>query len=119
MAERIAGVVISGNKHAQIALRAIYGIGPTRAKEICKEASVDPERKISDLSEAELEALRKEVANFTLEGNLRREVSMSIKRKMDIGCYQGRRHRSGLPVRGQRTKTNARMRKGKRKPVRK
>ncbi|MBV53193.1 MAG: 30S ribosomal protein S13 [Coxiellaceae bacterium] len=118
MVARVAGVNIPMHKHTHIALRAIFGIGPTRALKICELAGIKPESKISSLSEAELDLLRSEVAKFTIEGNLRREVSMNIKRKMDIGSYQGRRLRSGLPVRGQRTKTNARTRKGKRKPIR-
>lgn len=118
MAVRIAGVNIPENKHARIALRAIYGIGKTRADKICGDCGVNPAAKISTLSEPELEKIRSAVANFAIEGDLRREISMHIKRKMDLGCYQGVRHRRGLPVRGQRTKTNARTRKGKRKPVR-
>ncbi|MCH9769910.1 MAG: 30S ribosomal protein S13 [Gammaproteobacteria bacterium] len=117
MAVRIAGVNIPEQKHAQIALRSIYGVGPTRALQICEAAKVDPAVKIGTLSEAELESLRSEVAKFEVEGDLRREVSMHIKRKMDLGCYQGIRHRRGLPVRGQRTKTNSRTRKGKRRRV--
>lgn len=117
MAVRIAGVNLP-NKHARIALRAIYGIGPTRASQICASAGVDPAMKIEEISEGELEKLRAEVDTFTIEGDLRREVSTNIKRKMDLGCYQGVRHRRGLPVRGQNTKNNSRTRKGKRKPVR-
>ncbi|MGK0673563.1 MAG: 30S ribosomal protein S13 [Halothiobacillaceae bacterium] len=116
---RIAGINIPVNKHTVIALTSIYGIGPTRAKEICAKAGVRPETKVRDLAEAEIEALRAEVAKFTVEGDLRREVSMSIKRLMDMGCYRGLRHRRGLPVRGQRTRTNARTRKGPRRPVKK
>ena len=118
MAARIAGVNIPVNKHACIALQAIYGIGPTRASKICDNAGIKPDFKVKDLSDAELESLRGEVAKFSVEGDLRRERSMDIKRKMDLGTYQGIRHRKGLPVNGQRTKTNARTRKGKRKPVR-
>ncbi|MCB1827220.1 MAG: 30S ribosomal protein S13 [Coxiellaceae bacterium] len=118
MAARIAGVNIPENKHAQIALRSIYGIGPTRAREICEASQVDPATKISELAEQDLERIRTEVAKYILEGDLRREISMNIKRKMDLGCNAGIRHRRGLPVRGQRTKTNARTRKGKKKPVR-
>ena len=117
MAARVAGVNIPMHKHTRIALREIYGIGETRASKICEATGVDPAAKVSTLSEAELDLLRTEVAKYSVEGNLRREVSMSIKRKMDIGSYQGRRLRAGLPVRGQRTKTNARTRKGKRKPI--
>tara|TARA_A100001015_G_scaffold306361_1_gene400505 strand:- start:3597 stop:3968 length:372 start_codon:yes stop_codon:yes gene_type:complete len=117
IAARVAGVNIPMHKHTVIALREIYGIGPTRADLICKLAGVNPSVKVSTLSEAELDLLRSEVAKFTVEGNLRREIGMNIKRKMDTGSYQGRRLRSGLPVRGQRTKTNARTRKGKKKPI--
>ena len=116
---RIAGVNIPDRKHAVIALTSIYGVGPTRAKQICEAASVAPDRKIMELTEEEVEKLRTEVAKFTVEGDLRREVSMSIKRLMDLGCNRGIRHRRGLPLRGQRTRTNARTRKGPRKPIRK
>jgi len=116
---RIAGVNIPQHKHAVIALRAIYGIGPTRAKNICAQAGLNPETKVKDLTEAELEVLRAEVSKHTIEGDLRREVSMNIKRLMDLGCYRGLRHRRGLPLRGQRTRTNARTRKGPRRPIRK
>ena len=118
MAIRIAGVNIPEHKHARIALRSIYGIGPTLAHNICVASNVDPCVKISTLSPEELDLIRNEVNKQTVEGDLRREVSMQIKRKMDMGSYQGIRHRKGLPLRGQRTKTNARTRKGKRKPVR-
>jgi small subunit ribosomal protein S13 len=117
MSARIAGVNIPVHKHACIALRSIYGIGPTRALKICVKTNVSPNCKIKDLTEEELEALRTAVAEYMVEGDLRRQVSMNIKRKMDLGCNVGIRHRRGLPVRGQRTKTNARTRKGKRKPV--
>ncbi|MEW6444781.1 MAG: 30S ribosomal protein S13 [Pseudomonadota bacterium] len=116
---RIAGINIPVNKHTVIALTSIYGIGSTRAKLICESAGVPTNAKVRDLVEAQVEALRAEVAKFTVEGDLRREVSMSIKRLMDMGCYRGLRHRRGLPVRGQRTKTNARTRKGPRRPVKK
>lgn len=116
---RIAGVNIPVQKHAWVALMSIYGIGRTRARKICGAAKVDPARKIKDLSEVEEEALRVEVARQPVEGDLRREVSMNIKRLMDMGCYRGLRHRRGLPLRGQRTRTNARTRKGPRKQVRK
>ncbi len=112
---RIAGVNVPEKKHANIALRSIYGIGPTRALSICEAAGVHPQTKILALTEAQLEALRLEVAKFQVEGDLRREVAMSIKRLVDLGCYRGIRHRRGLPVRGQRTKTNARTRKGRAK----
>ena len=118
MAARIAGVNIPVQKHAQIALRSIYGIGPTRADAICAAAGIDPTIKIKDLTEQDLDRLRAEVAKYDIEGDLRREISMNIKRKMDLGCNVGIRYRRGLPVRGQRTKTNARTRKGKRKPIR-
>jgi len=116
---RIAGVNIPDKKHTVIALRAIYGIGPTRAKQICVAANIAPEVQVRNLTEAELDTLRAEVGKFIVEGDLRREVSMSIKRLMDLGCYRGQRHRRGLPVRGQRTRTNARTRKGPRRAVKK
>ena len=116
---RIAGVNIPDRKHAVIALTSIYGIGRTRAAEICDAAGVAQNRKIQELTDAEVEALRTEVAKFTTEGDLRREISMNIKRLMDLGCNRGIRHRRGLPVRGQRTKTNARTRKGPRRPIKK
>ena len=114
---RIAGVNIPDKKHTVIALRAIYGVGATRAKKICADSGIAPTAQIRTLTEAELDKLRAEVAKFIVEGDLRREVSMSVKRLMDIGCYRGIRHRKGLPVRGQRTHTNARTRKGKSKGV--
>jgi small subunit ribosomal protein S13 len=116
---RIAGINIPAQKHAVIALTAIYGVGPSRARAICEAAGVKPDVKVKDLSEGEVEALRSEVGKISVEGDLRREVSMSIKRLMDLGCYRGLRHRRGLPVRGQRTRTNARTRKGPRRPIRK
>jgi small subunit ribosomal protein S13 len=116
---RIAGVHIPDDKHVRIALRSIYGIGPTRAAEICKLAKVVPHVKVKDLTEVDLDKLRTEVDKFTVEGDLRREVSTNIKRLKDIGSYRGMRHRRGLPVRGQRTNTNARTRKGPKKPIRK
>jgi small subunit ribosomal protein S13 len=112
---RIAGVNIPNHQHAEIALQAIYGIGRSRARAICTAANVIRTAKIKDLSESDMERLREQVARFTVEGDLRREVSMNIKRLMDLGCYRGSRHRKGLPVRGQRTRTNARTRKGPRK----
>ncbi len=112
---RIAGINIPNHQHADIALTAIYGIGRARAQSLCAAAGVERTRKIKDLSDAEMERLREQVTRLTLEGDLRREVSMSIKRLMDLGCYRGVRHRKGLPVRGQRTRTNARTRKGPRK----
>lgn len=114
---RIAGINIPDNKHTVIALQSIYGIGPTRAKAICAATGIAPDSKVRDLSEPELEQLRGQVAGFTVEGDLRREISMNIKRLMDLGCYRGIRHRRGLPLRGQRTKTNARTRKGPRRPI--
>ena len=114
---RIAGINIPLNKHIVIALTSIYGIGRTRAQQICDAASVARDRKIMDLTEEEVEKLRSAVAAFMVEGDLRREVSMNIKRLMDLGCNRGIRHRRGLPLRGQRTRTNARTRKGPRKPI--
>jgi len=116
---RIAGVNIPDNKHAVISLTYIFGIGRTTARAICASAGIDPAAKIRELSEEQLDTVRAEVAKFPTEGDLRREVSMNVKRLMDLGCYRGLRHRKGLPVRGQRTKTNARTRKGPRKQVRK
>ena len=116
MAVRIAGVTIPMDKHVVIGLQSIFGIGSTRSKEICDRCSIDPSVKIKNLTEEELETIRQAITVYQpLEGDLRRENSMNIKRLMDIGCVRGRRHRSGLPVRGQRTKTNARTRKGKKK----
>ncbi|WP_151705055.1 MULTISPECIES: 30S ribosomal protein S13 [Nitrincola] len=116
---RIAGVNIPDNKHAVISLTYIYGIGRTSAKQICDAAGIAPTVKIGDLSEEQLDNVRGEIAKLTVEGDLRREVSMNIKRLMDLGCFRGLRHRRNLPVRGQRSKTNARTRKGPRKPIRK
>jgi small subunit ribosomal protein S13 len=112
---RIAGINIPNHQHAEIALTAIYGIGRSRAQAICTAAGVQANRKIKDLNDAELERLRESVQRLTVEGDLRREVQMSIKRLIDLQCYRGSRHRKGLPVRGQRTRTNARTRKGPRK----
>jgi small subunit ribosomal protein S13 len=112
---RIAGVNIPNHQHAWIALQSIYGIGRTRAKVICEAARIDVTTKVKDLDESALERLREQVAKVSVEGDLRREVSMNIKRLMDLGCYRGTRHRKGLPARGQRTRTNARTRKGPRK----
>jgi small subunit ribosomal protein S13 len=114
---RIAGVNIPNHKHAEIALTAIYGVGRSRAQKICDAAGVLRSARIKDLTESDMERLREEVSRFTVEGDLRREVTMSIKRLMDLGCYRGVRHRRGLPVRGQRTRTNARTRKGPRKAI--
>ena len=116
---RIAGINIPVNKHTVIALTSIYGIGRSRAANICTVANVAPDAKISALSENDIERIREQVGKFLVEGDLRREVSMNIKSLMDLGCYRGMRHRRGLPLRGQRTKTNARTRKGPRKPIRK
>ncbi len=112
---RIAGINIPPHQHADIGLTSIYGIGRARARAILAAANVAPTTKIKDLSDTDMDRLREHVARFTVEGDLRREVSMSIKRLMDLGCYRGVRHRKGLPVRGQRTRTNARTRKGPRK----
>lgn len=116
---RIAGVNIPDNKHTVISLTYIFGVGRTTAKKLCASTGIEEQTKIADLSEDKLDSLRNEVANLMTEGDLRREVSMSIKRLMDLGCNRGIRHRRGLPLRGQRTKTNARTRKGPRKPIRK
>ncbi len=114
---RIAGVNLPVQKHTWVALTHIYGIGRTRALQICEVANVEPSTKIRDLTEPEVESVRAAVSQFNVEGDLRREVAMNIKRLMDLGCYRGLRHRRGLPVRGQRTKTNARTRKGPRRPI--
>jgi small subunit ribosomal protein S13 len=114
---RIAGVNVPDRKHAVIALTAIYGIGRTRAGQICAAAGVAPTARLQDMSEEQVDSIRAEVAKLTVEGDLRREVSMNIKRLMDLGCNRGIRHRRGLPVRGQRTRTNARTRKGPRRPI--
>ena len=116
---RIAGVNIPDNKHAVISLTYIYGIGRTTAKELCAKTGVATTAKIGSLSEEQLDALRNEIGKLTVEGDLRRVISINIKRLLDLGCYRGLRHRKGLPLRGQRTKTNARTRKGPRKPIRK
>jgi len=115
---RIAGVNIPNHQHAEIALTSIYGIGRTRAREICVATGIETTTKIKDVTDAQMDKLRDHVAKFVVEGDLRREVSMNIKRLMDLGCYRGLRHRRGLPVRGQRTRTNARTRNGPRKAVR-
>jgi len=112
---RIGGVNIPNHQHAVIAITAIYGIGRSRAKVICAAAGIATNTKIKDLSDSEMDKLREQVGRFTIEGDLRREVSMNIKRLMDLGTWRGKRHRAGLPVRGQRTRTNARTRKGPRK----
>ncbi|HEX4330839.1 MAG TPA: 30S ribosomal protein S13 [Usitatibacter sp.] len=115
---RIAGINIPNHQHAAIALTAIYGVGRSRARDICEAAGVRHSAKIKDLTDAEMDKLREQVGKLTVEGDLRRETSMNIKRLMDLGCYRGVRHKKGLPVRGQRTRTNARTRKGPRKAVR-
>jgi len=112
---RIAGVNIPNHQHAEIGLTAIFGIGRTRSREICVAAGVPFSKKVKDLDDADLEKLRDEVGKITVEGDLRREVTMNIKRLMDLGCYRGVRHRKGLPLRCQRTRTNARTRKGPRR----
>ena len=115
---RIAGVNIPDNKHIVISLRYVYGIGTTTAQAVCEAAGIEPSAKTGELSPEQLDSVRAEVAKVPTEGDLRREVSMNIKRVMDFGCNRGIRHRRSLPVRGQRTKTNARTRKGPRKPIR-
>ena len=112
---RIAGVNIPNHQHTEIGLTAIFGIGRTRARQICEASGIEYSKKIKDLTDADLEKIRDQIALFTIEGDLRRETTMNIKRLMDIGCYRGFRHRRGLPMRGQRTRTNARTRKGPRK----
>lgn len=114
---RIAGVNIPDNKHAVISLTYVYGIGRTTAKQICAATGIAEDTKIGTLSEEQMDSIRAEVGKHTVEGDLRREINMNIKRLMDLGCYRGLRHRRGLPLRGQRTKTNARTRKGPRKPI--
>jgi small subunit ribosomal protein S13 len=116
---RIAGVNIPDNKHAVISLTYVYGIGRTTAKKICAASGVQESTRMGDLDETQMDSIRAEVARFATEGDLRREVNMNIKRLMDLGCYRGLRHRRSLPLRGQRTKTNARTRKGPRKPIKK
>lgn len=116
---RIAGVNIPDHKHAVISLTHIYGVGRTQARRLCEACGIDQSTRIGDLTEGELDALRGKVSQMSIEGDLRREVSMNIKRLMDLGCNRGLRHRRNLPLRGQRTKTNARTRKGPRKPIRK
>src|SRR3569623_2426179 len=112
---RIAGINIPPHQHTEIGLTAIFGIGRSRAREICEATGIAYSKKVKDLTDADLEKIRDAIAKFTIEGDLRRETTMSIKRLMDIGCYRGFRHRRGLPVRGQRTRTNARTRKGPRR----
>ena len=115
---RIAGVNIPTNKHVEVALRYIYGIGPANAKVICEKVGIAPNRRVSDLTETEVIQIRETIdRDYVVEGDLRREIAMNIKRLMDLGCYRGLRHRKGLPVRGQRTHTNARTRKGPAKSI--
>lgn len=114
---RIAGINIPVNKHTWIALTSIYGVGRTTAYKVCADAGVDPTIKVKDLAEPQVEELRNQIGKLTVEGDLRRDVSMNIKRLMDLGSYRGIRHRRGLPMRGQRTQTNARTRKGPRRPI--
>ena len=116
---RIAGINVSDNKHTVIALQSIYGIGATRAKEICEVSKIKPSARIKELTEEEIEALRTQVVKYNIEGDLRREITLNIKRLMDLGTYRGIRHRKGLPLRGQKTKNNSRTRKGPRKAIRK
>jgi small subunit ribosomal protein S13 len=116
---RIAGVNLPVQKHVAIGLQAIFGIGRSRSKKVCVGAGVNPATKIKDLTEAEVDKIRHEIAKFAVEGDLRREVGISIKRLIDLGTYRGLRHRRGLPVRGQRTRTNARTRKGPRRQIKK
>lgn len=115
---RIAGVNIPNHQHVKIALTAIYGIGNTTSSKICNAVGIDPTAKLKNLTDSEVDSLREFIANLTIEGDLRRETSMNIKRLMDLNCYRGVRHRRGLPLRGQRTRTNARTRKGPRKAIR-
>ncbi|MEQ1777536.1 MAG: 30S ribosomal protein S13 [Nitrosomonas sp.] len=115
---RIAGVNIPNHQHVNIALTAIYGIGKSCSNSICKQVGIDTDIKLRDLSDEQIDLLRDHISKLTIEGDLRREISMNIKRLMDLGCYRGLRHRRGLPVRGQRTRTNARTRKGPRKAIR-
>jgi small subunit ribosomal protein S13 len=114
---RIAGINIPPHKHTEIGLTSIYGIGRTTAQKICTAAGIAFNKKVKDLNDSDLEKIREEVGKLTIEGDLRRELSMNIKRLMDLGCYRGFRHRRGLPMRGQRTRTNARTRKGPRKAI--
>ncbi|XZQ56506.1 MAG: 30S ribosomal protein S13 [Arsenophonus sp.] len=116
---RIAGINIPDNEHTVIALTSIYGIGKTRSRSICTASGITEYIKIGELFEEQIDKLRNEITKYIVEGDLRREITINIKRLMDLGCYRGLRHRRGLPVRGQRTKTNARTRKGPRKLIRK
>ena len=114
---RVSGVDIPNDKRVVVSITYIYGIGNTTAKKICKAANVDEDIRVKNLTEEQLSAIRQEIAKYKVEGDLRREVALNIKRLTEIGCYRGMRHRKGLPVNGQRTRTNARTRKGKRKTI--
>ena len=116
---RVAGINIPDNKHTWVALTHVHGVGRTRSRLICDRVGINPNAPVRELTEGELDSIRNELTNFVIEGDLRREVSMNIKRLMDLGCFRGIRHRRNLPLRGQRTKTNARTRKGPKKPIRK
>ncbi len=116
---RLAGINIPDNKHTEISLTYVYGIGRTTAKKLCEVTGVSPTAKIQDLTDEELDKLRNEVSKISVEGDLRRENQLNIKRLLDLGCYRGIRHRRGLPLRGQNTKNNARTRKGPKRPIRK
>ncbi len=116
---RLAGINIPNDKHIAISLTYIYGIGRSAAINLCAAAQINPTAKVQDLTEAELDMLRTGIGNLNVEGDLRRQMQLNIKRLLDLGCYRGIRHRRGLPLRGQRTKTNARTRKGPKRPVRK
>lgn len=116
---RLAGINIPDNKHAVISLTYIYGIGRKTARDLCDATGVNPTAKVQDLSEEELDLLRNEISKMSVEGDLRRGVQLNIKRLLDLGCYRGIRHRRNLPLNGQRTKTNARTRKGPKRPIRK
>jgi len=116
---RLAGINVPDNKHAVISLTYIFGIGRTTAKQLCDATGVSPTVKVQELTEEELDKLRSEIAKLPVEGDLRRATQLNIKRLLDLGCYRGIRHRRGLPLRGQRTKTNARTRKGPKRPIRK
>ena len=114
---RVGGINIPDNKHVDVSLTHVYGIGRKTAQDICDKLKIKYSKKVSELSEEQLDKIRDELKNFQIEGDLRREINFNIKRLMDLGCYRGIRHRKGLPPRGQRTKTNARTRKGPRKPI--
>ncbi len=116
---RLAGINVPDNKHTEVSLTYIFGVGRTTAKKLCEVTGVDPKANIDSLGEEELDKLRAEIARLQVEGDLRRTVQLNVKRLLDLGCYRGFRHRRGLPVHGQRTKTNARTRKGPKKPIRK